>query len=321
METRRSLRQGFAKGTRINLRIQKRRYLQFCARYKLQAFPATTGNLCLYAQFLAKSFRSPHAITNYLFGVKTIHILRGLDTLAFDSRILKILITGIRRRMAHMVKQALPITPKILGDMRQFLNVSSVHDSVFWAISLLAFFTVCRKSNLVPNTAARFDPAKQLTRGSISSGKQGLLVSLGWTKTIQFGHRRLNIPVVPIKGSLLCPVRAYKTMCRLIPAPDAAPAFAIPVNGSLQPYTYRAWMARLRQLLSRTGRRADKFSCHSFRRGGATFAFQAGVPSEMVKLLGDWRSECYQKYLHFPLESKTRAALTVAEFLKQSYTP
>ena len=32
---------------------------------------------------------------------------------------------------------------------------------------------------------------------------------MDWTKTIQFGDRKLLTPVIPIPGSVLCPVKAY----------------------------------------------------------------------------------------------------------------
>ena len=34
------------------------------------------------------------------------------------------------------------------------------------------------------------------------------------------------------------------------------------------------------------------------RRGGASAAFDAGIPGEMIKAIGDWRSDAYLRYLH-----------------------
>ena len=45
-----------------------------------------------------------------------------------------------------------------------------------------------------------------------------LIVSLKWTKTIKKRERILQIPFVQIKGSILCPVHAYKVMCKAVPA-------------------------------------------------------------------------------------------------------
>ena len=49
------------------------------------------------------------------------------------------------------------------------------------------------------------------------------------------------------------------------------------------------------------------FSSHSFRRGGCTFAFLCGIPTEMIKLLGNWSSDAYLAYLEFPVETRTAA--------------
>ena len=36
-------------------------------------------------------------------------------------------------------------------------------------------------------------------------------------------------------------------------------------------------------------------SGHSFRRGGASYAFRAGVPDVLIQYQGDWRSMAYRE--------------------------
>ena len=43
---------------------------------------------------------------------------------------------------------------------------------------------------------------------------------------------------------------------------------------------------------------------HSFRRGGATFAFRAGTPAQFIKSQGDWASEAYLVYLVVSTDDK-----------------
>ena len=40
----------------------------------------------------------------------------------------------------------------------------------------------------------------------------------------------------------------------------------------------------------------ERFGCHSFRKGGAHAAFQAGIPDCAIKVHGRWKSEAYQRY-------------------------
>ncbi len=63
------------------------------------------------------------------------------------------------------------------------------------------------------------------------------------------------------------------------------------------------------------GLNADHYSTHSFRRGGATLAFQAGIPSELIQLQGDWKSEAYKKYLTFSINDKVQVAQRMTAFL------
>jgi hypothetical protein len=41
---------------------------------------------------------------------------------------------------------------------------------------------------------------------------------------------------------------------------------------------------------------------------GASWAFTAEVPTELMQLYGDWRSDAYKKYLKFSLEDQISVA-------------
>ncbi|VDI08022.1 Hypothetical predicted protein [Mytilus galloprovincialis] len=144
-----------------------------------------------------------------------------------------------------------------------------------------------RKSNLVPDSVDSFDCKRQLTRGKVFMHQRVAIVVFEWTKTIQCGERILKIPLVKIDDSILCPVTAYNRMCRMIPAPEESPAFVIKRNASLKSVTYKQFQSKLKRIISFTGRDPRLYSTHSFRRGVASFAFQARVPSELIQLHGD----------------------------------
>ena len=228
-----SLRQGFAASTRRNLAIQKGKFLAFCTRFAVRPFPASLDTLCMYAQFLGNTFQSVDAIRNYIQGVKTLHTLKGLRTSQFDSQILSLLLRGLRRTKAHVTRQALPITPLILQDLHRQLHFHDTEDRVFWALCLLAFFSVFRKSNLVATSASTFHPRRQLLRRDIIVNQSSLWVRKRWSKTIQFGQRQLVVPVLSIPHSSLCPVTAYSNMCRVVPGQQRSPSLCHPPSGNL----------------------------------------------------------------------------------------
>jgi hypothetical protein len=57
------------------------------------------------------------------------------------------------------------------------------------------------------------------------------------------------------------------------------------------------------------------YTGHSFRRGGATFAFRCGVPTTLIKLHGDWRSDAYLLYTATPIHVRRFCSLSMATSL------
>ena len=54
-------------------------------------------------------------------------------------------------------------------------------------------------------------------------------------------------------------------------------------------------------------------SGHSFCRGGASFAFQEGVPDILNQRQGDWESACYSEYIALSCD---RAITTTQDVLR-----
>ena len=122
-----------------------------------------------------------------------------------------------------------------------------------------------------------------------------------WSKTRQHRDRLLFVPLPSIPGSPLCPVSAILQYFALVPDPASAPFFCILRGGGLRPITHAIFTNSIKALTSKIGLRPSDFSPHNIRRGGATFAFQAGVPERLIQQHGDWRSHAFQRYLSLPL--------------------
>ena len=313
LQVNQALQNAFAPGTRKNQILHQNRYIAFCQQTQYPIWPIEEAHLCRYACFLAQSLSTAEAISNYIQGIKNWALIQGQDITAFASSRLKLTLRGLRRQKRHLPRQALPITPNLLLQLRQTVLCLGKKGLVFWTLSLLAFFLSARKSNLVPDKPALFDPSKHLTRGDIVIHQDHLMVTFRWSKTIQFGQRLLQIPVRAINNSILCPVSAYTKMVQLMPGPPSLPAFVVPSPTGLAPFCYWQWMTQLKSSLLTLGLDSSKYSTHSFRRGGATFAYQAGVPIESIKLMGDWASDAVYKYVQFPGQIRWSAASKISE--------
>jgi hypothetical protein len=264
--------------------------------------------LSAYITFLSRTLRSQDSIKNYVNGVKVLHLLKGVSHVAFEDISVKLTLKGVAKTLRHTPRQAEPITPGMLVQMANWLDLNDPADASFWALFLVCFFLLLRKSNVVPVAVKNFDSSKQFTRSDFSFSNNVMLVNGKWAKNNQCGKHSGGLPVLPLPGSILCPVSAYVNMCRLVPAESSSPAFGLYVAGRYKPITYRQYQYKLKSLVEVIGKDPGLYSTHSFRRGGATFAFRAGIPGELIQVLGDWRSDAYLRYLDIPLEVKTVAA-------------
>ena len=265
-EVRSTRLHAFAKGTYSNLRTQFRSYFGFCVYFHRTPLPAKIDTVCGYAQFLSRSMKPP-SIRNYLSGVKMLHIFLGYEYTISDDFHMHLTIRGIERIFQHVPQRAKPITPAILKAIHHTsFSFSTLERSVF-ACGLFLFFTMARIGSILP--ASHRTPTHHfLTRDRVNFSREGILITLLHTKTIQFGERRLHIPL-PRTDSTLCPVAAYSASVTMVRHPNSTPAFVYSQGGKLQWLTPSIFIDTFRKLLHRAGiQDASAYTGHSFRRGG-----------------------------------------------------
>ena len=74
------------------------------------------------------------------------------------------ILQAIKRKIAKVPFQVLPITPKILTDLYNFINIDNVSDLALWCSFLVAFYCLFRKANVAPKSLVNFNPLKELSR-------------------------------------------------------------------------------------------------------------------------------------------------------------
>ena len=155
-----------------------------------------------------------------------------------------------------------------------------------WALFLVAFFSFLRKSNLVVQNMRSVSSVTVLRHRHLILSENIPSLCIFATKTIQFAQCSLNIPLPVIPGSVLCPVAALHTHLEFNQVPASAPLFSVCASGSetCQAITYSQFSRFLARSLTAIGADSSAFSPHSFRRGGATFSFDCGLPPELIKI-------------------------------------
>lgn len=229
--------------------------------------------------------------------VRLLHLEWGLPNPLVSDFHLTSVLRGIKRCVGDAPTRKLPITPDILLKLLSKLDLRSTMDSVWWAATLLSFFGLLRRSNVLTDQAS-FNPDLSLCRRDIIFHDWGIMVIIRKTKTIQNQERCLQIPLPRTVGHRLCPVQAIFHAFHATPsAPIGGPAFVVPVGSKFKPLSPAVFVTKMRCLLTDCGIDGSRYAGHSLRRGGASWAYNSGVAVDNIRVLVDWKSQAYTIYI------------------------
>ena len=287
----------------------------------IRAAPLSQENLGRYIAFLSRRLCFS-SVKQYLNAVRLVHLEAGFPNPLEKNWYVSSILKGVRRLKGDASIQKLPITLDILKKIFQILDLNSSFDRTFWTACLVGFFSFFRKSNLLIPSHLLFDPTRNLCASDVSFTNDGVILSVRWSKVIQFKERILQIPLPKIPNSPFCPSTALLRLTLECPSfPLPVPLFRYSwLGASNVPLTQNQFMDKLHSCLGAIGLDTSKYSGHSLRRGGASFALQCGLPVDLIKIQGDWRSNACERYLQPSLELRKRVAETLGASVSTFFT-
>jgi len=314
-----------AQGTYSNLSTHFKSFFMFCHHFHLTALPVSLNTLCLYIQFLSRSL-APTSIRNYVSGVKHLHIVLGYEFPYSGHLLLKLVFRGIERLNPHVPNRAPPVSPSHLVKLASVVDWSSLHEVTVYTVALFLFMTLARLGNTLPPSHKSFSTKRFLCSSDVAMGTFGVLVTFRHTKTIQLGKRRLVVPVLRVNHSPLCLTSALQRMQSLqhsegIHSTTHSPLFLVRHRSRTVSLSKSQFLSSIRHLFSKTDISfSSQVRGHSFKRGGASHAFKAGLPCELIQIYGDWKSDAYRLYLDISMNTKLAYASHISSALSQFHT-
>ena len=273
-----------------------RLFVAFCICAKFDVIHVTLQCVLAYLEFLARNNVSPNMVANHVSALKSKFIMYDLNYHLLEHPKIRYFVRSmkINRPLIPVVRNIMSIETLT----RLVLECDGIYGGkVFKAIFLMGFFGFLRISNLAPHAVRAFDPSSNLTIEDISITKTNMTVVIKWSKTLQTRDKvhLLTLPRLP--KSPLCPVKALKRAVQVYKPQGLDPLFQI--------YTLNGWQvvtdSRIRKVLSRLnvkmGFSPNHFTFHTFRRSGATLAYNAHVPIQKIKHHGSWTSDCVWRYI------------------------
>ena len=166
---------------------------------------------------------------------------------------------------------------------------------------------------LVPSLS-KFDPNKHLRCSYVVFLIQGLSFQFGGLRPSSFvsASTKNHCPTCqdPL-FALLVPSCWPQNFCPLQKVP--APFFCYQSPSGIWALIQTEYLTALRHYIDRLGINSSMYSSHLLSRGGASWILQCGLPSEIIKLQGEWASNAYENYLNHYLSLRKKVAETMGK--------
>lgn len=294
--------QGLASSTHRVYTSAQRRFREFCIQDNQikpdgSFLPASQETLIRFCSHLADSLHHT-SIKVYLSGVRALHIEQGYPSPLVDCLQLQRVLRGIKRCQGTRQVKRCPITDKLMRVIYHSLDLSTYNHVMLWAACCMGFFGFLRAGEFTVNS--NFDPDCHLATQDLQVDSMvnptSIKVHIKSSKTDPF---RQGCYIYIGKGKPgLCPITAIISYLKLR-GPSTGPLF-INMDGS--PLTRHTLSSTIQSILQAAGI-PGQFSGHSFRIGAATTAAGRGVQDHLIKTLGRWSSDAYQRYIRTPVST------------------
>ena len=239
-----------------------------------------------FVAWLGSAGHTAKTARTYLAGIQTTLAEMGYDVKPKRLPLVKRTLLGLQRQPASKTSPPrLPMTVALITQLQPFFDLGDHEDRTVWAMMALATYGLLRCGEITVNPYDRTRyPRRRDWR--ISDDLSLASIHLPISKS-DYEHKGTHI-FVASNSSISCPVNAVQQMLHLSPFPPSSSDPLFSLNG-IHPISRYVFLRRVRNALSRAGFNGAHYAGHSFRRGGAQSAYDAGSSIDDIQLLGRWK--------------------------------
>ena len=259
--------------------------------------PSCTETIIVYLEFLVLNGLSASSLHNHLAVLNHFFALYCWPVQALSSRAVFLFCKSVKMNSKMNLKLKGVFTIPMLTQLIQ-LAMQEENGPTYRAIFLFAFFTFTRLASLVPNSVRTFDRTRLPLVKDIIWAKPGGRFILKSAKNMQAADAFKILQFPKLANKNLCPVRALQSHIHTLRLQMSDPLFSHRTQQGISPITCSQVRSTLAKLVSRMGYESKDYSFHAFRRSGASFAFQHGVPIDLIKSHGHWKSDAVWRYIY-----------------------
>ena len=290
--TRKRLRYAYAEKTWNSYKRMFLTLLTFCAYIEIDVTELQVHHVTMFMEYLNQNGQSVGSIRNFIAGIVSYSKWVFLCTEIFSHHRVSLMFKALTKSIPK--KPRLPVvfqTNHIFGILRECEKFP--YAQIYRTLYIFANLGFLRISNCVPTSKNNFSVIKHLCRGDVLLRPDSVLLVLKWSKTLQSLQQGTYLVLPKLKNALICPWHNFMELCRLFPVAKNCSCFA----SQFFMVTESNLRKHLAKVLRNLGLDAKQYSFHTFRRSGATLAYNLDIPMDEIKRHGTWRSDAVQSYI------------------------
>lgn len=280
------------KRTRLTYTTHHRNYLRYCEAIGHDPFMALDEiGLCGLMIHYVRTHKLT-TLASFMSGVSNWYAQHSLGALPRNKQY-----TDVKQGLGNVFGLSEANDPKTAFTFRDIVTLIRAIDTTTFdgardaLLYLLSFFGLLRRSECGP----------RLTMAHVTRADWGLALTIPYSKT----NLRPVVIRVCARHDEVCPLAAYDRYVSLIPSRLRLPSFPLfrACSDRNLPHDLElansALLRRVADVLCKGQAQHPQprtYGWHSFRRGGTTLMFIAGVPESLIAAHGRWSSLTYRRY-------------------------
>ena len=259
--------------------------------------PYSIDTIVLYLEFLAQKNFKACSLRNNVSVLKHFFALFNWPLAALSCRKVQLLLKSVQMNARMNIKVKGVISISMLQKLIKIVQ-KCYNGVTYKALFLMAYFGFFRLASLVPPTTGSFDKTRYFTVNDVVWGQPGAHIIVTCAKNMQNSGQYHVVQLPQLKNVLICPVLALKNMLKKKDITPHQPLFQIHTKKGIVPLIASNARSFLKTCIATMGLNPSHFTFHSFRRSGASLAFDSNVALENIKQHGNWKSEAVWTYLN-----------------------
>ena len=295
-------------------------WARFCSLFGLTdcIFAPREEVICAFVAWLSFT-NTASSIRSTMSGLRSFLSDHEINTPWSEWHNYRRVMKGLKRLAGGQPNRKRPISPT---DLLRF-HARMTHtpfSAALWACMLTTWWGMLRKSNTTVGYKNPLDAGSVIRSSDVEVVEHlwALRISIRKSKTNQFKERVHVIMLQGSHGHPLDPVAAWQRHLSVNAPTAAEAAFTFQEDGARLSISHEMLVKATKLLFAANGGKASEVSGHSYRRGGATFAFMAGVPDILIQHQGDWQSMAYRMYVDMNPEGMRRATQQMFDALRSN---